>query len=354
MESLFMKYTKIATVVAAYWFISISMVFVNKYLLSSEDLKLNAPLFVTWFQCVVTVLLCFLLSIVSQFIPNLVTFPPAKIDLRLCRATLPLSIIFVCMISFNNLCLKFVGVAFYYVGRSLTTVFNVIFTYLLLGQSTSLKAIICCAVIIAGFFLGVDQEGAGGSLSIMGVVFGVLASATVALNAIFTKKVLPLVDNNVWRLTLYNNINASILFLPMMVLFGEVGEVINFPKLGNIHFWNMMIISGIFGFAIGSVTGLQIQVTSPLTHNISGTAKACAQTVMACIYYQEVKSGLWWLSNMVVLFGSCGYTEVKRREMKEQHQQTAAHLVAVTTKEKELEKPSSGISEKESGNKSIV
>lgn len=94
----------------------------------------------------------------------------------------------------------------------------------------------------------------------MGVVFGVLASASVALNAIFTKKVLPLVDNNVWRLTLYNNINATILFLPMMVLFGEVSEVIYFPKLGSISFWNMMFISGIFGFAIGSITGLQIQV----------------------------------------------------------------------------------------------
>ena len=30
------------------------------------------------------------------------------------------------MITFNNMCLKYVGVAFYYVGRSLTTVFNVV------------------------------------------------------------------------------------------------------------------------------------------------------------------------------------------------------------------------------------
>lgn len=97
-----------------------------------------------------------------------------------------------------------------------------------------------------------------------------------------------------------------------------------------------------------------LQVTSPLTHNISGTAKACAQTVIACIYYAEVKSGLWWLSNMVVLLGSCGYTEVKRREMKEQHQQTAARVAVVTSVEKEMEKPSSGILEKESDKKSIV
>ncbi|KAL8610237.1 hypothetical protein ACOMHN_038932 [Nucella lapillus] len=336
MESLVTKYTKIAIVVAAYWCISISMVFVNKYLLSSEDLKLNAPLFVTWFQCVVTVLLCVLLSVVSQFLPDLISFPSVKLDLRLCRATLPLSVIFVAMITFNNLCLKFVGVAFYYVGRSLTTVFNVLFSYLLLGQSTSLKAIICCGIIISGFFLGVDQEGVAGSLSITGVLFGVAASASVALNAIFMKKVLPLVDNNVWRLTLYNNINACVLFLPLMLLFGEAGEVMSFPKLSSIQFWNMMVIGGIFGFAIGYVTGLQIQVTSPLTHNISGTAKACAQTLIACVYYADVKSGLWWMSNGVVLLGSGGYTEVKRREMKAQHAQATAQLAKVDAMEMQM------------------
>ena len=44
-------------------------------------------------------------------------------------------------------------------------------------------------------------------------------------------------------------------------------------------------------FAIGYVTGLQIKVTSPLTHNISGTAKAAAQTVLATQWFQEVGRG---------------------------------------------------------------
>ena len=86
------------------------------------------------------------------------------------RQVLPLSVVFVLMITTNNLCLKNVGVAFYYVGRSLTTVFNVLLTYLILGNKTSLRYIIdvinfhscyadmliyfralsCCAVIIFG------------------------------------------------------------------------------------------------------------------------------------------------------------------------------------------------------------
>ena len=49
-----------------------------------------------------------------------------------------------------------------------------------------------------------------------------------------------------------------------------------------------------------------LQVTSPLTHTISGTAKACAQTVLATLWYDEHKSPLWWVSNGVVLLGSLG------------------------------------------------
>eukprot|EP00106_Octopus_bimaculoides_P007276 XP_014774718.1 PREDICTED: GDP-fucose transporter 1-like [Octopus bimaculoides] len=255
--------------------------------------------------------------------------------------TLPLSIIFVLMISFNNLCLKYVDVAFYYIGRSLTTIFNVVFSYIILKQETSKAALVCCGIIIGGFLLGVDQEGVSeiyatnfrtfcrkekfascqSSLSLTGVIFGVLASASVALNAIYTKKILPMVDHNIWRLTLYNNVNATILFLPLILFNGELPTIISFPYIRSLHFWNIMNISGILGFAIGYATGLQIQLTSPLTHNISGTAKACAQTVVAAIYYSDRRSLLWWVSNVTVLLGSGGYTEVKRREMKIAHKE---------------------------------
>lgn len=62
------------------------------------------------------------------------------------------------MIVTNNLCLKYVSVAFYYIGRSLTTIFNVILTYVILGEKTSKRCIFCCLLIIFGFYLGVDQE----------------------------------------------------------------------------------------------------------------------------------------------------------------------------------------------------
>lgn len=172
------------------------------------------------------------------------------------------------------------------------------------------------SVFPGGFWLGVDQEGLAGSLSWSGVIFGVLASAFVSLNAIFTKKVMPAVDSNIWTLSYYNNVNASILFLPLLLIFGDLNRLLHFSLVFDLWFWTMMTLSGVFGFAIGYVTGLQIKYTSPLTHNVSGTAKACAQTVIAVVYNSSSKTVLWWTSNMLILCGSSAYTWVRGQEMK--------------------------------------
>ncbi|CAL1293628.1 unnamed protein product [Larinioides sclopetarius] len=319
-ESLLSKYIRILIVVSCYWFVSISLVFVNKYLLSSDHFKINAPLFVTCFQCVVTVALCSVLSFLAAVVPSLISFPSVKISVSILRAVLPLSLIFVAMITFNNLCLKYVGVPFYYIGRSLTTVFNVILTFTVLHQKVSFQSIMCCVVIIFGFALGVNEEGTAGSLSIEGVLYGVSASFFVSLYSIYMKKILPVVDGSIWALTFYNNINAIILFIPLMIVFGEMSSIFDFELLTDSYFWTLMTIGGTFGFAIGYVTGLQIKVTSPLTHNISGTAKACAQTVVAVMWFNEKKSIFWWLSNSIVLLGSAAYTRVRQLEMMVDHQ----------------------------------
>ncbi len=113
----------------------------------------------------------------------------------------------------------------------------------------------------------------------------------------------------------YNNLNACLLFPVLMALHGEFHYLCQYEGFGNVRFWVMMAIGGIFGFAINYLTGLQIQVTSPLTHNISGTAKACAQTILATKCYGETKSFLWWISNTFVLLGSAAYTRVRQLEM---------------------------------------
>lgn len=316
MESLLTKYLQIFSVVVLYWVVSIVTVFINKALLSSKEIDLEAPLFMAWFQCLISALICFTISCLAKWCPGTFYFPKGSpFQLEIMKKVLPLSILFAAMISFNNLCLKYVGVAFYYIGRSLTTVFNVLFTYLILGQTTSLPCIICCIIIIVGFWLGVDQEHDTGSFSSLGTAFGILGSLSLALYSIHTKKVLPALDQEIWLLSYYNNLYSCFIFLPFIVATNEVPVLLSYDKFTNVYFWGLMIIGGFCGFAIGYVTSLQIKVTSPLTHNISGTAKACAQTVIATYWYQDSKSWLWWVSNWIVLGGSAAYTSVRQREI---------------------------------------
>jgi GDP-fucose transporter C1 len=100
---------------------------------------------------------------------------------------------------------------------------------------------------------------------------------------------------------------------------------------------------------------MQIEYTSPLTHNISGTAKvmgaavatvtsqpnnphtplspippqACAQTILALYLRQESRNATWWMSNFLVLGGSMGYAMVKQAEMKRQMEALPVALTPV-------------------------
>ncbi|KAK7583997.1 hypothetical protein V9T40_004960 [Parthenolecanium corni] len=300
----------IAAVVAFYWVISITTVFINKVLLSSDTVRLDAPFFITWFQCVISALYYFIYEFLFE--PNVKKSP---FQWRILRQVFPLAVVFASMIVFNNLCLKHVDVSFYYIGRSLTTVFNVCLTYVVLRQRTSLKTCFCCVFIVAGFWLGVDQEKFVGTLSVAGTIYGILASLSVAYYAIKVKEVLPQVDSIIWLLSYYCNVYSVFIFIPLIVSSGELQVLYAYDQFFSAYIWLLLVISGLCGLAIGYATALQIKVTSPLTHNISGTAKACAQTVLASYYYNEIKPGLWWISNWIVLIGSLAYAKVRQEEM---------------------------------------
>ncbi|MEJ1283105.1 hypothetical protein NN561_014072 [Cricetulus griseus] len=145
--------------------------------------------------------------------PGTIDFPTLSLDFKVARSGLPLSVVFIGIISFDNHCLKYVGVAFYKVGRSLSTVFNVFLSYLLLKQKTSFYALLTCGVIICGFWLGIDQEGPENTLSLIGTILWVLASLCIFFNVMYTKKVLQAIDNSIWRLTFCNNVNTCVILL---------------------------------------------------------------------------------------------------------------------------------------------
>lgn len=184
--------------------------------------------------------------------------------------------------------------------------------FIFTGEKTSMKCIICCGIIILGFWLGVDQENIAGSLSVYGTILGVIGSLILSLYSIHTKQILFVVNQNIWLLSYYNNLYSIFLFIPLMLFNGEHLVIYNYDKFGESFFWIAMIIGGICGFVIGYATALQIKVTSPLTHNVSGTAKACVQTVLATYWFDEQRSFLWWISNIIVLISSAAYARFRQ------------------------------------------
>jgi len=88
-------------------------------------------------------------------------------------------------------------------------------------------------------------------------------------------------------LLVYNTVLAIVFMVPLIILTGEVGQIMKMTFLTNGKFWFTMIISALCGYLINIAFFLQIQYTSPLSNTISGTAKACVQTILGVIFFNE-------------------------------------------------------------------
>jgi hypothetical protein len=177
-------------------------------------------------------------------------------------------------------------------------VFSVVFTFFMLGKTTSHRAMACLGIVIAGFFVGSKGEV---HFSLIGSLFGVGSSVFVALNGILTERftrrkctrhprlpptllnhTLCAVVPNQWELSAYNNINACILFLPL-VLFFETGTIMaKSDLLFSPYYWFIMTLGGVFGFMINIATILQargstaMQFTCRVTSMRAGQAHVCS------------------------------------------------------------------------------
>lgn len=278
------------------------------------------PLFVTWWQFVVALVLIYLGNIVSQGRPELKFFAPIEFKQSVAWGVAPVTVIFIGMVVFNNLCLKYVEVSFYQTARSLTIVFSVALTWVVLHVRTSAMASACCGIVMLGFAVGSFGEI---NFSLVGWGFGIVSSLFVALYGIYVKRALILLNNDSDLLLVYNTILSIFFLVPLIVVSGEVQAMLASPVLRSLSTWIELTIAGVFGLLINIATYLQIQHTSALTHNISGTVKACAQTVLGIIIYQNEVSAMAILGIVLVIGGSAAYTYIRKKENDAREAETA-------------------------------
>lgn len=290
----------VARCVGFYWIVSITLVFLNKSIMS-PGFSIDSPILFTWMQTLISAFLCFTCSIFGSWS----IFPPFEYKLSTAKQVLPFTIVFMCMILANNYCLRHVQVSFYQVARSMTIVFNLMLTYFLRGEHPSRSSIAACLIVVIGYILGCEGEI---QVSAHGVLFGLLGSLCVAVYSMHVKRILPVVDNNSWRLLTYNNINASLLF-PLLISLEPTSIKLIFQsdQWSNVNMWLIVVCSGAFGFLINIASFAQIRATSALTHNVSGTAKAGVQTALAYCMAGNVWTSRGLIGLCLVLIGSCLY-----------------------------------------------
>jgi GDP-fucose transporter C1 len=141
---------------------------------------LDAPLLVTWFQLVLALLLVIVLG---RFDFGL-KVPAFEFRPDIAIQVLPLSLLYVGMLATNNLCLTFVNMAFFQVARSLTIVFNILLTVVVLRTSVSIQTVLACVVVLIGFITASRGEL---EFSWIGTAFGIVASMFNALYSIYVK-----------------------------------------------------------------------------------------------------------------------------------------------------------------------
>ncbi|KAH3755171.1 GDP-fucose transporter 1-like [Dreissena polymorpha] len=299
-------YWIIAGVVLMYWAVSISMVFLNKFILSGSFGDEELTIFAAWYQSLSAAGFIVFIGFGGQKCK--IKVPKVEPSLLYSRTMLLLSMSSVCSLTFNNLMLKHIGVAFYQVARSFTIIFTIGLSAIYLKKGLTARAVMSCFLVVCGFFIGIDQEDVSGTLSVMGVIYGLLSSLSAAVTGILFKKAETVLDRDSLKLAYYNNMNCMMLFLPLVIGSGQLVSVFKSQYIYSMNFWLVLTFTGGLSLCIGWVSALQIKYTSPIAHHLSINAKSVCQTVLAVLFYNESKTLYWWLGNFLVVAGVLVYT----------------------------------------------
>eukprot|EP00923_Selenidium_pygospionis_P044625 GHVN01077120.1.p1 GENE.GHVN01077120.1~~GHVN01077120.1.p1 ORF type:complete len:259 (-),score=12.12 GHVN01077120.1:108-884(-) len=125
----------------------------------------------------------------------------------------PAGVSFAGMVAFSTLCLQYAQVSTYLTARSLTLVFVLFLSRIVLLERPSRAASICCGFVMFGFFIGaLDTR----TLSRLGVLFGVLSSVFQAIYNVEIKYFMQRIDLS--TLFLLNMVFSVALLTPFALL----------------------------------------------------------------------------------------------------------------------------------------
>lgn len=296
--------TAVVFVVLIYWVTSWGAIFMNKYVYSKMTVNLDVPYFVTLIQFISPSLFLFCLSKLNKAIFHVSSIPDIKFNCSTCLRVFPLSILFCLMVTLSNLCIKFVEVPFYQISRSLSIPMIPLLNYLFWGEHSSVRTVLSSITVVIGYIFGVDGEV---NFSMKGTLFGAGASLVGTFYTIFLKRFLSNVVKSSYELQFYNNFNSCFIVPLLILMNNELPILLDHWDLITPGFVGWVMTAGLIGLTVGFTTFLQIEYTSPLSHNISGVMKNCIQTWIAAYWYDIYISMPGYIGIIMVVAGSFTY-----------------------------------------------
>eukprot|EP01056_Protomagalhaensia_sp_Gyna25_P001027 Protomagalhaensia_sp_Gyna_25__1026@NODE_1497_length_1786_cov_10_362908_g1212_i0_p1_GENE_NODE_1497_length_1786_cov_10_362908_g1212_i0NODE_1497_length_1786_cov_10_362908_g1212_i0_p1_ORF_typecomplete_len481_score69_27TPT/PF03151_16/1_3e56UAA/PF08449_11/47UAA/PF08449_11/1_5e17EamA/PF00892_20/0_0025EamA/PF00892_20/1_1e07PUNUT/PF16913_5/2_8e09Nuc_sug_transp/PF04142_15/1_1e02Nuc_sug_transp/PF04142_15/1_8e06Nuc_sug_transp/PF04142_15/0_029SLC35F/PF06027_12/3e02SLC35F/PF06027_12/1_8e07CRTlike/PF08627_10/0 len=309
------EYGLLIFAILAYSCTSLAVVYYNWWLFTSG---FKYPVFVSWIQQVVGFCIFFLGSRAALYFSSLrPLFPHADFNLATLWKIAPLSVSFVLTIGLANICLQKTLISTYQVARSLTLLFVILLSYLLLKQKQGLTVLFACGLMVIGFMIGsLDPE----TLSLGGLIAGGFSSFFQSLYNVLIAKTMPLVQGDNQLLLFYNVTLSSLFFIPMTLLSEDMSAwQTAFGQVADTNLWVVwggMALSGILGTTLNMTQYLVVKVTSPLTFNIVGFSKSLVQSVGGIVFFGD-KVSLESASGLLLcLFGSGLYAKAKHTSAK--------------------------------------
>ncbi|KAH8582038.1 DP-fucose transporter with 9 transmembrane domains [Cryptosporidium sp. chipmunk genotype I] len=295
--------------IAIYMIVSISIVFLNYKIFSGI---IEFPIFVSWFQQLVGLAIFQILKIYkNQLSIGLSEFSHFDhLEWQTGKSMIPLVLSFIGMVSLSNICLKNVLVSTYQVARSTTIIFNLTLSYIILKQKSSIMTVISCIIVMTGFMIGAFDSN---TLNLNGVIYGVFSSILQSFYSVLVKKQLNSVNNNQIQLLYYQLFLSSIMFVPILIITGEIRYFYMLFDIGQgivkiCLVLNCLTASGFLSVLINFSTFQLIKKTNSVTFNIIALLKSCIQSIGGILLFNEIVTFQSTFGTLLTLFGTFMYS----------------------------------------------
>ncbi|KAJ3568044.1 hypothetical protein NP233_g5975 [Leucocoprinus birnbaumii] len=306
------KTMQVAGVVTFYMSAALTMVFVNKEVLSNSP---ELPLLFLLIQLLIAVVLLH----VGAFLTPRIEIP--TIDRDVAKKLVPVVSVNIIGLVFNTLCLREVEATFFQIARGLVLPLTITVSSMHTRKAPTAKVIVAAVIVTMGFALGVAPAKNLPTKAIpsnISLVYGVLSSLFIAIHAVLIKISLPYCNNSTIQLAWWTNAGSAVMLLPFVIFNGEFAKI--WDKYSNDATWDFSVflwgslVTGVFGFLLCIAGLLSIKVTSPITHMFSSAAKSGLQTLIGVMKNKDVLNAQRSISILVILIGTMYYTWIKSNE----------------------------------------